>query len=91
MCLQVLADEPALQLVSAHYLADDQIVRAVVAALRGFTSERAGFLQYDFMRIEQRPQLTRYTLAPARCARNAWLSSSSRSALGQHSCAGSAA
>ena len=45
----MLADEPALQLVRSHHLADDQVVRAVVAALRRFTRERARFLQDDFM------------------------------------------
>jgi len=66
----MLGDEPALQLVRSHDLADDQIVRAIVAALRCFARERACLLQHDFMSIEQSAQLTRHALATARCSRD---------------------
>jgi hypothetical protein len=67
----MLADEPALQLVRSHHLADDQIVGAVVAAFCRFARERARFLQDDFMSVEQATQLTRHAFAPARRTRNA--------------------
>jgi hypothetical protein len=69
--LQVLAHEPALQLVGADHLADDEIVAAVVTALRCFARQRPCFLQDDLVRVDQAAQLIRDTLAPARRTRNA--------------------
>lgn len=61
--LQVFANEPALQLIGAHHLADDEVVRALVTTLGGLARERAGFFQYDFVRVEQSTQLIGRTLA----------------------------
>jgi len=70
VCLEVLADEPALQFVAAHHFTDDEIVRTVIAPLGRFACEGAGFLQHDLVSVEETPQLVRGALAPSGCARN---------------------
>ena len=62
----MFGNEPDLQLVAADYAADDQIIRAIVAAFSRATCHRACFLQHDLMRVQQPRNLNRYFFAPLR-------------------------
>ena len=63
-------DEPALQLVAAHDLADDHIIGAVIAGVGGQACQRARVEQDGFVGIKQARQLGDGRLASARRARD---------------------
>ena len=63
---QMLAHEPDLKLVGAEYLADHEIVSAVVADLRGTPGKLTAFANYYLMRFQQTRELNRHLFAAAR-------------------------
>ena len=60
----VLGDKPDLRLVGADHVADQQVVRAVVAFLGRIFGHLAGFDQQDFVRLQQPRNLHGHFLAP---------------------------
>jgi hypothetical protein len=50
---EMLSHQPALQLVRAHNLADDYVVRAVIASFHCLTREGTCFLEHDLVRVDQ--------------------------------------
>ena len=63
---EVFGNEPDLQVVAADYAADDQVIRAIVAAFSRATCHRARFLQHDLMCMQQPRNLNRYFFASLR-------------------------
>ena len=67
----MVADEPALKLVGAEHIANDQIIRALIAGIVGcFRDVEAGFHD-DFVRLKQARDLHRYLFAADRRRRDA--------------------
>src|SRR5215510_6532466 len=66
----VLADEPHLQFVPANDVADQQVVRAIVARLCGTTRHGARFLDDDLVCVKQTRDLNRRFFTTARRAGN---------------------
>ena len=66
----MFGDEPDLQFVGADYVADQQVVGAVVAGVHGLFGHGAGFLEDHFVSFEQARDLYRYFFAAARRTRN---------------------
>ena len=65
----MLAREPGLQLIGADDLADDDVVRAVIAVFRGLARQRPRFVEDEFVRVDQSTQLLQRRLAAAGDAR----------------------
>jgi hypothetical protein len=59
----VLSNEPHLKLVASNHITNEQVVRSIVAGIRGSTRHRSRFLQHDFMGAEETRNLDRYLLA----------------------------
>src|SRR5262245_7455624 len=62
----VFGDEPDLQLVATNYIADEKIIRPVVAVLSGQPRHGSRFLQDDLVRMKQPGDLDRHVFAPFR-------------------------
>ena len=66
----VLGDEPDLEFIAANDVADQQIVRPIVAAAGGQPRHRASLLEYHLVCVEQPRDLDRRRLASAGRARD---------------------
>ena len=49
----VLGDKPHLQFVGSNHIADDEVVRTVVFRVSGLTRHRSGFLEDNFVCVQQ--------------------------------------